>query len=469
MLVERYLQAPRHVEVQVFGDGRGNVVHLFERECSLQRRHQKVVEEAPAVGLDPALRASLTAAAVQGARTLNYRNAGTFEFIVAADGTFAFLEVNTRLQVEHPVTEEITGLDLVEWQLRLASGEDLPLAQDAITCNGHAMECRIYAEDPVAGFRPSPGIVRRIAWPANARIESAVEQGSSIPPDYDPMLAKLIVAGPDRAGCLAAMQDALAETAVAGVATNIGFLRNLLAMPDVVRGEADTGFVDANLDVILNNRPAAPVLAVAAAAVAASRRAVGRHPRTPWLGGPSDREALDSAAPQGRVWLSQGGEASVVRVMAMQGDTVTVDVPDGAGGDIRHSVRLNQCDGVWIGGAAGPSRFTALVGETFLDVSFDGARHVLDLMPQAGETVGTGGEIRAEMPGTVVSVSVESGAAVARGDILMVLEAMKMEMPVQSPVDGVVIEIMSAQGSQVRAGQALLRLDEASVRPGGVR
>lgn len=267
VLVERFIAAPRHIEVQVFGDGTGNVVHMFERECSLQRRHQKVVEEAPAAGLDPDLRARLIAAAVQGARALRYRNAGTFEFIVGADGTFAFLEVNTRLQVEHPVTEEVTGLDLVEWQLRIASGEGLPLTQESIACIGHAIECRIYAEDPEAGFRPAPGIVRRVAWPAGTRVESAVETGSAIPPDYDPMIAKIIAFAPSREKALSDMRRSLGDTHIAGVTTNLGFLRALLAMPDVIAGRADTTFIDTQLAAILTPQPSAPVFAAAAVTV----------------------------------------------------------------------------------------------------------------------------------------------------------------------------------------------------------
>ncbi|MWD26028.1 carbamoyl-phosphate synthase subunit L [Aquicoccus sp. SCR17] len=466
LLVERYLPSPRHVEVQVFGDGRGNVVHLFERECSLQRRHQKVVEEAPAAGLDTALREKMTAAAVQGAKTLRYRNAGTFEFILGSDGSFAFLEVNTRLQVEHPVTEEVTGIDLVEWQLRVASGEDLPLTQEAITCTGHAIECRIYAEDPVSAFRPSPGTVRRLSWPAGPRVESAVERGASIPPDYDPMLAKLIVAGADRAESLASMKEALAGVRVAGVATNIGFLSNLLSTPEVVGGEADTTFIDAHLDRILQRPSMAPVFAAAAAAVAARWRPVGEGRLSLWLGGGSDREALDSMAPQGRLWLSCGADYRVIRVITMNGATVTLEGCDDVTGESRHTIRLDGCDGSWRSGVADAAHFSALVGDSSVEVLLEGYRHLLDLMPTPEGSVATGGEIRSEMPATVVSVPVKSGDTVARGAPLVVLEAMKMEMPVLCPRDCVIAEVLCTTGSQVRAGQALLRLGEAIDAPG---
>ena len=458
-LIERLITKPRHVEIQVFADSHGNAVYLFERDCSLQRRHQKVIEEAPAPNMSEDLRAQMGKAAVDAAKAIGYQGAGTVEFLLDASGAFYFMEMNTRLQVEHPVTEKITGEDLVEWQLRIASGEGLPLTQESIACIGHAIECRIYAEDPEAGFRPAPGIVRRVAWPAGTRVESAVETGSAIPPDYDPMIAKIIAFAPSREKALSDMRRSLGDTHIAGVTTNLGFLRALLAMPDVIAGRADTTFIDTQLAAILTPQPSAPVFAAAAAALTVAGLSTGSDSGSPWCDGrASDREALDRSAPQGRIWLSQNGEPSVARVMAWYGGTGVIVVPNAEGAESRQVVTISQCNGPFLRGKIGEACFFALVGRSSVDLSFEGPRHVLDLMPQVGETIGTGGEIRAEMPGLVVSVPVAEGESVTRGATLMVLEAMKMEMPILSPVDGVIGELLCAQGDQVRAGQSLLRL-----------
>ncbi|NBH01795.1 biotin carboxylase N-terminal domain-containing protein, partial [Amycolatopsis sp. SID8362] len=278
LLAERYVAAPRHIEVQVFGDHHGNVVHLFERECSLQRRHQKIVEEAPAPHLPPTTRHALLDAAVRGATALGYVGAGTFEFILDGDGRFFFLEVNTRLQVEHPVTEEITGLDLVEWQLRVADGEPLPLPQWRIGATGHAIECRVYAEDPGHGFRPAPGHAEVVRWPADVRVEAAFDESGAVPGFYDPMVAKLIAAGPDRGAALARLRAAIDETTLIGLTTNLGFLAELLDEPRVVEGRVDTHLVDA-----FTARPE-PHFRDAQALACAAAMAVPAAAASPWTG-----------------------------------------------------------------------------------------------------------------------------------------------------------------------------------------
>lgn len=288
MIVERYIEEPRHIEVQVFGDGRGNVVHLFERECSLQRRHQKVMEEAPAPRLPERARQHLLEAAVQGARSLDYRNAGTFEFIMDRDFNCYFLEVNTRLQVEHPVTEAITGLDLVEWQLRVAAGQELPLSQSEISCRGHAIEARIYAEDPAQDFRPSPGTVVRARWPSNLRVDAALDQSGEVPPFYDPMVAKIIASAADRPAALAALKAGLRQTALLGVTSNLGYLLRLLDDPGVLRGQVHTRYLDEHKSLQMpNSRPAAAaVCGTLPLSLTAERATLGRlvRPAARWTG-----------------------------------------------------------------------------------------------------------------------------------------------------------------------------------------
>jgi len=323
LLAERYVARPRHIEVQIFGDGRGNVVHLHERECSLQRRHQKIVEEAPAANLPDETRAALLDAAVRGARALRYVGAGTVEFILDVRGEFFFLEVNTRLQVEHPVTEEITGLDLVQWQLLVAAGEPLPMAQHEITTTGHAIECRVYAEDPSAGFRPAPGDALAVAWPAGVRVEAALDEPGPVPAFYDPMIAKLVAHGPDRATTLRRLRSAVVETAVVGLTTNLGFLGELLAEPRVAAGRLDTDLVD---EFVAG--AATPARAgVAAACAAAMSVPMATRPASPWLGGPTaaDRAALDPDAPLGRIMLRHNGTEHEVRLAGRTRGAVLTD------------------------------------------------------------------------------------------------------------------------------------------------
>ncbi|MGR3425577.1 MAG: acetyl/propionyl/methylcrotonyl-CoA carboxylase subunit alpha [Pseudooceanicola nanhaiensis] len=458
LLVERYLTGPRHVEVQVFGDGQGNVVHMFERECSLQRRHQKVIEEAPAATVDPAIRAALTEAAVTGAAALRYRNAGTFEFILGQDGTFAFLEVNTRLQVEHPVTEEITGLDLVEWQLRIAGGEGLPLPQERIACTGHAVECRIYAEDPRNGFRPSPGLVRHLRWPGGVRVESSVVAGTGVPPDYDPMLAKLVTRGATRDAALGAMKQALEGTAIFGLHSNVGFLRALLDRPEVAGGTADTTFVDREIGALLAGDTAAGH-AVAAGAMALAQRAAVT-PCSPWRDAAgSDRARLSPDAPFGRISLASDGDRRLMRILDLS-DTGATVAGEGAAHDIALTPGSDPAMGI-VTGHAGGVDFAAMITDTRVELLLGGYRHVLDVMPGAVEMAVAGGEIRSEMPGLVVAVPVRQGERVSAGTTLAVVEAMKMETPIRAPVDGVVAELACAMGDQLRAGDLVARIEVA--------
>ncbi|WP_329184686.1 acetyl/propionyl/methylcrotonyl-CoA carboxylase subunit alpha [Actinacidiphila glaucinigra] len=450
VLVERYLPAPRHIEVQVFGDTHGNVVHLYERDCSLQRRHQKIVEEAPATGLDPRVRQAMQEAAVRGASALDYVNAGTFEFIVGENGEFFFLEVNTRLQVEHPVTEEVTGLDLVEWQLRVAAGEPLPLAQDAITCSGHAVECRVYAEDPAAGFQPSPGHALLVHWPATLRVEAAFDTAGTASEHYDPMVAKLVAHAPDRATALRRLSAGLKATSVLGLTTNLGFLTRLLDEPKVLTGHTDTHLVDG---LVLAERDTH--LDRALACVAAMAAVPARGGGSPWLGGlgPVDRTALDPDAPLGRVTTQHAGVLRRATVLARSGTAVTVRV-DGR----RHLVTAVPEQGRW----------TGRVADTTWSGLRDGDRHELCV---GGERFaftehvrqGRGGgsldhQVRATLPGVVVALPRAEGDRVEAGDTVLVIEAMKMEHRLPAPVPGRIVSLGCAEGDQVSAGQVLAEL-----------
>ncbi|SHE48620.1 3-methylcrotonyl-CoA carboxylase alpha subunit [Loktanella atrilutea] len=442
VLIEKYIQRPRHIEVQVFGDGT-DAVHLFERDCSLQRRHQKVIEEAPAPGMTEAVRAAMGDAAVRAARAIGYAGAGTIEFIVdASDGLradgFWFMEMNTRLQVEHPVTEAITGVDLVEWQLRVASGEALPLRQDQLAINGHAIEARLYAEDVPAGFLPATGRLAHLAFPAAARIDSGVETGSEISPWYDPMIAKVTVHGADRAAALAAMGAALDATQVAGTVTNLGFLQRLVAEPDFAAGTMDTGLIARQADLVAPAQadPARTALAALVAAGLAREAA-------PWQG-----FALWAPLSQRVALMREGAEVAATLTARPEGWDVqvggtTVALCRDAGGWRADGVRLPRAlrhgDAVTVFGAD-PLTFA-----------------IPDPLARGGAEAG-GDAVLAPMPGLVAQVTVSAGQAVAAGDRMVVLEAMKMEHVLRAPRDGIVAEVAVAQGDQVKAGVALVTL-----------
>jgi 3-methylcrotonyl-CoA carboxylase alpha subunit len=461
VLIERYLQRPRHIEVQVFGDNHGNVVHLFERDCSVQRRHQKVLEEAPAPGMSEARRKEMGDAAVAAAKAIRYSGAGTVEFIAEPDGRFYFMEMNTRLQVEHPVTEMITGLDLVEWQLLVASGEKLPLEQKAIAFSGHAIEARIYAEDPDRDFLPATGKIVHLAWPAvtpDVRIDTGVEAGAAITPWYDPMIAKLIVRGKDRAAALAALRHALSEVEVAGVIANVAFLSRIAACRAFSTAELDTGLIERNRGEPLASRGPAPAEALATAALAElaaeeagaseSARASG-DPHSPW-------QRVDG-------WRLNG---------ASHHDFVFLD------GEERHSVRIDfTVRGPQLGGAPlavriEGTRYFVRMGERSFRAravqngstwhvfcNGDYRRLTLEEELRVPGEEEAAGSLAAPMPGKVIKLLVAPGASVTKGDSLLILEAMKMEHTITAPADGRVKEIHFASGEQVPEGAQLITLE----------
>ncbi|MBI1217676.1 MAG: ATP-grasp domain-containing protein [Rhodobacteraceae bacterium] len=448
VLIEKFVLSPRHIEVQVFGDGQ-DAVHLYERDCSLQRRHQKVIEEAPAPGMTAEMRAAMGEAAVKAARAIGYRGAGTIEFIVdGSDGLrpdrFWFMEMNTRLQVEHPVTEAITGVDLVEWQLRVAAGERLPCRQEDLTITGHAFEARLYAEDVPAGFLPATGRLTHLRFADGCRVETGVREGDAISPWYDPMIAKLVVHGPTRAVALRQLARALARTEVAGTVTNLGFLGALAGHAGFGRGEVDTGLIERDL-AALTTVPAASRGVTVAAVLAAA----GLWERVP----PATGFTLWAPLPR-RVALIRGGEPceAVIHVEAPDRVRLTLDGSDSL---------AERRGGWWIDGAKAPDRAALLPGQV---VVFDGAAWSFDIPdPLARDsTAGAGADITlSPMPGLVKAVFVGAGQAVARGDRLAVLEAMKMEHTLVAARDGVVAEVLVAPGAQVEAGAALVRLEAA--------
>ncbi|MBA4792429.1 MAG: biotin/lipoyl-binding protein [Phenylobacterium sp.] len=433
VLLETYVTRPRHIEVQVFGDSHGQVVHLFERDCSLQRRHQKVIEEAPAPGMTEAVRQAVCAAAVRAAQAVDYVGAGTVEFIAdASEGLRAdriwFMEMNTRLQVEHPVTEAVTGQDLVEWQLRVAAGEPLPLTQDEITLSGWAMEARLYAENPATGFLPSTGELEHFVLPGGVRIDSGVEAGGVVSPHYDPMIAKLIARGESREAAAAALAAACAQVEVWPVRTNAGFLARCLAEPDFLAGEVDTSFIGERLEA-LATPPAPSQTALAAAALGrlAGEEPSPSDPNSPWRALTGFRL---NAAPAQTVRLYRDGEA------------VEAPIPqDGLGADV-----LLAQDGQIVVFEAGEAYAFEAVA------------------PQAlgGEGASGDGAITSPMPGKVVAVSVEAGQSVSRGQTLVTLEAMKMEHALAAPFDGVVETLSVAAGDQVSEGLVMVRLAPAA-------
>jgi acetyl-CoA/propionyl-CoA carboxylase, biotin carboxylase, biotin carboxyl carrier protein len=450
LFLERFVLRPRHVEVQVLADTHGTVVHLGERECSLQRRHQKVVEEAPSPLLTPADRERYGAIAVEAARSVGYTGAGTVEFIVSGDAPDEpfFMEMNTRLQVEHPVTEMVTGLDLVEQQLRVAAGERLSFAQQDVHLDGHAVEVRIYAEDPARGFLPTGGRSLLLREPTGdgVRVDSALREGTAVGTTYDPMLAKVIAWGPDRDTALHRLDRALAETVVLGVGTNTAFLRSLLAHPDVRAGRLDTGLVERELDALVSTQT--PLAAYAAFAV--GRQAEmdgGPEDGGPW--GRADGWRLGRPAPlfwdldvQGerrRLSLGEGvlrfdGYADPVQVSAEQLDDgllVTVD------GRTLPALVARDGDTTW--------------------VHVEGATHALTPLPPLRRDAGAGAAdatLRSPMPGTVLAVHVADGGAVEEGAPLLVVEAMKMEHTLTAPVAGTV-EVSVRVGQQVEVDQEL--------------
>ena len=485
VLIEKYVQRPRHIEIQVFGDTHGNYVYLFERDCSVQRRHQKVLEEAPAPGMTPELRQRMGEAAVAAARAVNYVGAGTVEFIVEQPGgydkpeqmQFYFMEMNTRLQVEHPVTEAITGLDLVEWQLRVASGQPLPKQQDELRIHGHAIEARINAENPENNFLPATGTLKVYRTPewsvdferADARVDSGVREGDAISPFYDSMIAKLIVWGEDRQQALARLDGALAHMRIVGLTTNVQFLRHVLATPSFSQAHLDTALIQREADVLFKQDKLGMPMTVAAA--------IGYRIF-------NERQRLQNNDPFSRRdgWRAYGGFSRQFQLQylgqPLQADLryehdgsyyITIVEPDGT----LHPKVLSE---------------GALVLEERddgrMEVFYQGDRQVLqawldgedlnvfgqrggsvitmvDTLFHSGETGGDGGRLTAPMPGKVVSFAVKAGDKVSKGQPLAVMEAMKMEHTISAPADGEVVELLFAPGDQVQDGDELLTLKTA--------
>jgi len=449
VLIEKYITTPRHIEIQVFGDG-AQAVHLFERDCSLQRRHQKVIEEAPAPGMTPEMRAAMGQAAVTAAQMIGYKGAGTVEFIVdASDGLrpdrFWFMEMNTRLQVEHPVTEAITGVDLVAWQLHVAFGAPLPLMQDALSINGHAIEARLYAEDPANDFLPATGRLSHLRLSPLARSDSAVRGGDIISPYYDPMIAKLVTHAPTRAAALKRMSHALSDCEVAGTVTNLAFLGGLVAHPEFVAGDVDTGLIARSQTLLttLAVAPPEPWLWAQAALAAAGLTGV-----------PNWDDGFTLWAPlQHRIDLQHRSEMRQVLLRSQAPDQHHLEV-DG------HVVVARWQNAQWSfdGHAAVSSSQTAT--EVTLFSSYGLAFDLIDPLARMSDEEAIGPVVTAPMPGQVRSVMVSLGQSVSQGDSLMILEAMKMEHSLKASRDGVVAEVLIEPGQQVAAGDALIRLDE---------
>jgi 3-methylcrotonyl-CoA carboxylase alpha subunit len=477
VLIERYVQRPRHIEIQVFFDTHGNGVYLFERDCSVQRRHQKVLEEAPAPGMTEARRREMGEAAVAAARAVNYVGAGTVEFICEQDGQFYFMEMNTRLQVEHPVTEAISGHDLVEWQLRVASGEPLPATQADLKIHGHAIEARICAENPEANFLPATGTLSVLKWPAHVsfrrnedgegfhdpapvRVDTGVNEGDAITPYYDSMIAKLIVWGEDREQALARLDAALAGTHVAGVVNNVAFLRRVAKTPSFAGAQLDTALIERERAVLFGQTglPLEVVAAgVVARAVALQQYSVGADP---WSR--RDGWRMHGVSVQ-RFDLEWQGESLEVLLKSQHGGGALLTVGDAefpftsrALGDDRFDVTL---------GTDAHTRRLSLtvyqVGEQVSVFSAQGSAQatVVDTLAHAGEGHKEAGRLTAPMPGKVIAYLVKAGDAIKTGQPLAVLEAMKMEHTIAAPRDGTVAELLFAPGDQVSEGGELLTLE----------
>lgn len=487
VILERYLPNPRHIEAQIFGDHSGRVIHLYERDCSSQRRHQKIIEEAPASGLNPRLRDDLLKAAVDAGRSVDYVGAGTVEFLLEPErDQFYFLEMNTRLQVEHPVTEMITGRDLVEWQLRIAMGESLPTQDEMPNPVGHAFEARVYAEDPDQGFLPSAGRIRSLNWPASARIDSGVEAGDVIGIDYDPMIAKLIVHGQDRQSALNQLQSALDHCFIEGLTSNVSFLQALAASDPMQRGDIDTGHLDRELSSIYPppTHQAEQALLVAAVVWMAHTDHEGqlRQANSPW--GVSDGWRLGLAASPRFLRIHQGGQCHrlTARVETARDDTTDskptyhIDinglthqvVPSNARARDEGTLDEDALDEgalgqVWMGeiNAQDIQAVVHLTAHGLIEVSIGHARHGFRIhLPgeQTGADAAASGQIQAPMPGLVSEINGEVGQTVKAGEVLALMEAMKMELAIKAPVDGVVSAIHVAPQSRVDAATLLIEI-----------
>ncbi len=465
VMIEKYVEEPRHIEVQVFGDNFGNVVHLFERDCSLQRRHQKVIEEAPAVALDVRQRETLYRSAIAAAHAVSYSGAGTVEFVIDRAGGVYFIEMNTRLQVEHPVTEVITGLDLVEWQLRVAAGEPLPLRQEDIRQQGHAVEVRLYAEDPAQDFRPSVGRIWHAHLPrpaADVRVDAGVESGDSITPFYDAMFAKLITFGADREAALQRMAAALGDTALTGVTTNVDYLQRLVTHPAYIAGGFNTHFVEEHREAL--NAPAQPpapyeLLFAACAVLSARDAAPASLDASPW----ATRDCFRLNHDFGETLILRADGEDHTLVLSRTRSELRIVAFDHEYAITRHAWRDGQLAMVVDGEHIRATVFSDPAG---IHVLHDGRYRqfvVFDPLHAAEEDAAAAGSLTAPMPGAITAVMVAAGDRVARGAPLLMLEAMKIEHTIVAPFDGVVTEVRYAKGEQVtHEGAELIKLEPAA-------
>ncbi|MBB4000875.1 acetyl/propionyl/methylcrotonyl-CoA carboxylase subunit alpha [Aureimonas pseudogalii] len=471
VLIEKYLTRPRHIEIQVFADTQGNTVSLFERDCSIQRRHQKVLEEAPAPGMDPARRKVMGEAAVAAARAVGYVGAGTVEFIVE-NGEFYFMEMNTRLQVEHPVTEMVTGLDLVEWQLRVASGEPLPSTSDRLALKGHAIEARVYAEDPARDYLPAVGTLVHLRQPreeaGRVRVDTGVVEGGSITPHYDPMIAKLVVWGEDRPAAVRQLAAALAQYEVIGVATNLDLLRSIAAHPAFEAGELDTGFLARHADDLLPEPPPGlvardldAVLAAAALDVVRGHReavtsgaAASGDPWSPWT--EMDAWRMNGDGYQDLHFTPAGGSTVMIRARPQAGGSCGLDLP---GGSVIARLVEDEGSGTVLV-LDGVTRRIALVRrDADVTVVIEGRQHALtreDPLASPRAEITRNDRVLAPIPGSVTNVLVAPGDVVLKDAALIVIEAMKMELTLRAPADGTVEHVRRAVGEMVDEGTELV-------------
>lgn len=455
LVFERFLEGPRHVEVQVFADGHGNCLHLFERDCSLQRRHQKIIEEAPAPGMTDALRTRMGDAAIAAATAINYRGAGTVEFLLAADGSFYFMEMNTRLQVEHPVTEAITGLDLVEWQLRVAAGEPLPLCQADLAIKGHAMEARVYSEDPLKEFLPSTGRLRHVSLPATTagvRVDNGVQQGDLVNAFYDPMLMKVICHGANRAEAMTRLRAALSSLQLSGTRTNRDFLCHLLDHAPFQQAPLPTDYLDRSMGKVFGHPSEASLnAAIAAVAIFLSDRAsasvwhsaVNFRLNEPAIASLSvetdDTHYRVTVRKTGTLWQIETPLGQIVTHAATEGHSVSLDLDD--------SITVFK------------------VVQSGADLTLFGERRTFEfkLPMEASLVTEEPGNVAAPMSGKITAVMVEAGDTISKGDPLLVLEAMKMEHTIRSPLDGTVIQVLFKSGDLVDEGTELIELEDSSL------
>ena len=459
LMLERFLQRPRHVEVQVFGDAHGACVHLYERECSVQRRYQKIIEESPSPFINADTRAAMTAAAVRAAKAVGYVNAGTIEFIVDADGNYYFMEMNTRLQVEHPVTEMVTGLDLVEWQLRIASGERLPLSQEQIRQRGHAIEARIYSEDPRRGFLPSVGRVRRFAHPpadAQWRIDTGIEDGDVITVHYDPMIAKVIAFGPDREAALATLRHRLDRTAVFGVANNLPLLRAVATHPAFAAADVDTGFVDRELAALTRDTPPAPESLVLAASLALGERCppAGGN-ATPWSQGDGWRaggttsQSLGFRTPGFQRWRAR-----------MRGGEIELESGES---NLRGHVRKTGAERFAVDAGRGVRELELIRDREHLQVVDERSTEITlaPAWPFERSLEDADAHPASPLPGRVVEMRVKAGDVVERGAVLAIVEGMKMQHAIRAGRAGRIANALARTGELVEAEAVLFDIEPA--------